>query len=499
MWVRRGVFLIVPLLIAAGLVLEAPAASAVIEHGPTVWNASPAVDRGATFFGEPERFNRYYTDPSWTPLRTVFVSPSGGGSGATRGDPTTPHAAIADVRPGDLIQFEAGTYVGSGGSDASLNLGARDDGTYQEPIILRADRGPNGEYDVVFKDCGSRACINMEFADYVAVDGFRFVSGAKGIRFAGDSSAPNIGGVALDNRTDGMGDDGIFTGRSDWLVVEGNHTSDSVDEHGIYVSNGGDFGILRGNESDGNNGTGVQINADPHFVCGHRLDAKACWGSAKNGLGNGISEFWLVEDNYFHNDQVGMNLTSVRNSIVRNNAVVWNDNHGVAIWQEVKANGGTGSVSPDQMDPRYGGKHMRIADNVFAQTIGTNYALSIVSWATKAQVVNNVFVGSGENHPLVNLDSSTADASFSGNLFAAAGSIDGTRGTGDTVKANFDPGWFQQWDASGASPFADLAPADVAGSPVVSAAPFTSLAPEDAFGKARPLTTVDRGPIEVPA
>ena len=499
MRLRRPALVLVSVLLGTCALASTSQARTELRRGPELWNGSPAVARGDAFFGEPERFNRYYTDPGWTPLRTVYVSPTGGGSGAARRDPTTPHAAIGEVRPGDLIQFEAGTYVGSGGSDAFLNLGARDDGTYAEPIVLRADRGPNGEYDVTFKNCGSRACINMEFADYVAVDGFRFVSGAKGIRFAGDSSAPNVGGAALNNRTDGMGDDGIFTGRSDWLVLEGNHTSDSVDEHGIYVSNGGDFGILRGNESDGNNATGVQINADPHFVCGKRLDAKACWGSAKKGLGNGVSEFWLVEDNFLHNNQVGMNLTSVRNSIVRNNAVVWSNNHGVAIWQEVKANGGTGSVSPDKMDPRYGGKHVRIAHNLFAQTTGTNYALSIVSWATKAQVRNNVLVGSGDNHPLLNLDASTTDGTFTGNLYAGAGTIDGTRGAGDTVRANFDPGWYEHWDPSGASPFSDLAPADVAGSPIVSAAPFTSLAPDDAFGTPRPDTTVDRGPIEIQA
>ena len=154
-----------PLLVLVVLLIETCAlalpsqATTELRRGPDLWNGSPAVERGASFFGEPERFNRYYTDPSWTPLRTVYVSPSGGGSGATRGDPTTPHVAIADVRPGDLIQVEAGTYVGSGGAAAFLNLGAHDDGTYNEPIVLRADRGPNGEYEVVFKNCGSRADI----------------------------------------------------------------------------------------------------------------------------------------------------------------------------------------------------------------------------------------------------------------------------------------------------------------------------------------------------
>jgi hypothetical protein len=100
---------------------------------------------------------------------------------------------------------------------------------------------------------------------------------------------------------------------------------------------------------------------------------------------------------------------------------------------------------------------------------------------------------------LLNLDASTMDGTFVGNLFVAAGTIDGTRGTGDAVRANFRPVWYEQWDPSGASPFADLTPADVAGSPIVSAAPFTSMAPEDAFGTPRQPTIVDRGPIEIPA
>src|SRR5436189_4607700 len=187
MRLHRPAAVLVLLLVGTCALASSPRATTQVGHGPDLWDGSPALERGASFFGEPERFNRYYTDPSWTPLRIVYVSPSGGGSGTNRGDPETPHAAIADVRPGDLIQFEAGTYVGSGGSDAFLNLGARDDGTYQEPIVLRADRGPNGEYDVVFKNCGSRACINMEFADYVPLAGFRFVWSAQGVRIARDA------------------------------------------------------------------------------------------------------------------------------------------------------------------------------------------------------------------------------------------------------------------------------------------------------------------------
>src|SRR5205085_8706372 len=34
----------------------------------------PAVGRGGRYMNFPERFNRYYTDPTWKPSRVVYVS-----------------------------------------------------------------------------------------------------------------------------------------------------------------------------------------------------------------------------------------------------------------------------------------------------------------------------------------------------------------------------------------------------------------------------------------
>ena len=42
--------------------------------------ARPAVTRGARYMGFVERFNRYYTDAAWRPLKTVYVSPNGTGN-----------------------------------------------------------------------------------------------------------------------------------------------------------------------------------------------------------------------------------------------------------------------------------------------------------------------------------------------------------------------------------------------------------------------------------
>ncbi|WP_419587941.1 hypothetical protein [Thiolapillus sp.] len=38
--------------------------------------------RGGTFFDSPERFNRYYTDPQYSPAKTYYVSSNGSGDGS---------------------------------------------------------------------------------------------------------------------------------------------------------------------------------------------------------------------------------------------------------------------------------------------------------------------------------------------------------------------------------------------------------------------------------
>src|SRR5687767_8466855 len=69
---------------------------------------TPAVVRNGLFFGFPERFNRYYTDPTWQPTRTVYVSPNGTGNGMTAMTPTT--IGMVTPSPGLMIRFLAGTY-----------------------------------------------------------------------------------------------------------------------------------------------------------------------------------------------------------------------------------------------------------------------------------------------------------------------------------------------------------------------------------------------------
>src|SRR5206468_3888521 len=56
---------------------------------------------------------------------------------------------------------------------------------------------------------------------------------------------------------------GIFTAYAEGVRIEGNVTSHSVEEHGIYVSNSADNPVVVGNESHDNFLAGIAINADP--------------------------------------------------------------------------------------------------------------------------------------------------------------------------------------------------------------------------------------------
>ena len=121
--------------------------------------------------------------------------------------------------------------------------------------------------------------------------------------------------------------------------MEGNsaHGAGEGDGHGIYLSNGGDWNIIRFNELFNNAGAGFQINADPSFTCleeGISYDDPRCDGAAEEGLGQGVSEYMLLEGNFFHDDDVGVNFTSMRNSVIRNNIFGPSQRHNTSFWQE---------------------------------------------------------------------------------------------------------------------------------------------------------------------
>ena len=475
-----------------------PAAAAAPAAGVTLAPTTPgqpAVARGGKYMGFDEQFNRYYTDPSWKPSKIVYVSPAGGGDGATRETPMAVKDAVAAATPGTQIHFLPGKY--QGGHEFSKETS----GTYDEPIVLFAERNKDKSISVSM-DCAvgkRKVCFNLENADYIGIDGFEFVGGNFGVRAVGENyvaSKHSRGIAVLNSDSHDQERDPFFSGQSDWDVWEGNlaHGAKKGDGHGIYLSNGGDWNIVRFNQTFGNASSDFQINADPASTCAEpgipftdpRCDAYA----GEDEGGQGASDYFLVDGNYFHGSDVGPNFTSVRRSIVRNNIFGPQVRHNASFWQETD-------------NPKLGSSGNKILNNLFI-TGNNRHAVQFSVNSTGNEFANNLILGvkieGGEvtANPealLMEVDDTVAENVYRDNLYVS-GAMEGREPNGEeTALDDFSPSWFRKFptgaalnDPNGFTPTAE--------------APFLgkgSLSPDalaDRNGAPR-AGEVDLGPIEV--
>lgn len=353
-----------------------------------------------------ERFNRYYTDPAWQPKRRLYVSQNGTSPVEENQlqSPSSIDLVLTHLQPGDLIHFLPGEYV-----NVNIRLSQSHSGTYDAPIVFYGARHADGSLAVSLKcafDKGkshTSACFNLEQTDYVAIDGFELNGGKYGIRAVGRYATTDhaIGVAILNNNGHHQCGDPFFTGESSWLVVENNkahHGGDcpagNLDGHGIYLSNGGDWVIVRYNELWLNHASDFQINSDPISTCAKDLDTDPeCDGNAFAGQGKGISEFYWVEGNYFHNGlRQGPNFTGVRNSVVIGNVMAFMGTHGITFWQE------SNKTKPNGVNPDLGSRNNLIAYNLFlndpkhSRLSGGRHVLRLQGFAVDNQIIGNLLI-----------------------------------------------------------------------------------------------------------
>jgi hypothetical protein len=404
----------------------------------------PALGRGDDFFGTSERFNRYYTDPDWAPLQTVYASPEGGGDGSSADQPASLEDAADQVEPGTRVELAAGTYA-----DTCIELDDGQSGTYDQPIVFAGERGSGGALAVRIECCesGRGSCFNLEAADYIALDSVELVGGRFGVRAVGADFAADehqVGIAVLRSAGHDQSADPFFTGQSDWFVIEGviAYNAGEDDGHGIYLSNGSDWLIVRDSELYSNRSSDFQINADPIFTCedsGFDFDSPVCEGVGGEHAtgGRGATDFALVERNYFHDGLgPGANFTSVRNSLVRNNVFAVYARHGVSFWQETD-------------NPALGSRDNRVLHNLFVTTNGS-HALQFINSSTGNTVSQNLLVGAsldggpGANDDalLLEVDDTVGENTWTRNAYIS-GRIDGHDPVdGELRETDLDAGWF---------------------------------------------------------
>ena len=461
--------------------------SGVATTGP-----KPAVTRGSQYMGFPEKFNRYYTDPLWRPSKIVYVSPDGSGDGTTIDRPMPAETAVKTARPGTKIHFVRGAYTGC------FEFSKANSGTYDDPILLFAERNGDNSAGVSIACCksGRQTCFNFEAADYIAIDGFELDGGRHGLRTVGTdfAASKHAAGIAvLGCRGQNQINDSFFAGHTDWMVWERVLAHDAKDGgHGIYISNGSDWNIVRLSETFGNGSSGLEINADPQSVCtgaGVKINDPRCDGYAGDGEGGqGASDYFLVESNFFHGDRVGPNFSSLRRSIVRNNIFGAQDRHNVTFWQDSK-------------NPKLGSSDNKILHNLFISTGG--HAVKFENNATRNEFANNVLIGvlinGGKVLPnrsalLMEVDGSTSGNIYRSNLYSAGSIVGRTLEEGEKASEDYAPGWFEAFSAAkptskGFTPTATA--------PFLNAGVLSPDAPIDRNGTAR-SSAVDLGPIERP-
>ena len=204
--------------------------------------------------------------------------------------------------------------------------------------------------------------INIEGADHIVVDGFAIDEMPRnGNRFT-HSAQSTIRRIRADHNRNC----GIFTSFCDDILIEGNTTSRSIKEHGIYVSNSGDRPVVRSNVVFGNRSAGIHFNGD-----------------ASQG-GDGLISEALIEGNIVHDNggagASAINCDGVQNSIIRNNLLYNNHSSGISLFR---------------IDGAAGSTRNSVINNTVVQASDSRWAVNIKNQSTNNLVVNNILFNDG--------------------------------------------------------------------------------------------------------
>ena len=245
---------------------------------------------------------------------TYYVSTSGSDSWpGTQSQPwATLQYAVDTISNGDTILVMPGTYVGcrmrySGASGAPKTLRAQTPGT----VLVNA-AGPvnrrTSNIEIIYND-------GISAVDYWVIDGLEVANavawGIDGI----NANHLTVRNCTAHNNGISSGKTGIFSAYGDYVLVE-NNVSYSNGEHGIYVNNSCDDGVVRGNLCYSNTSLGVHMNGDKSQ---HALPDS-----------DGIMSNWLVEKNVcYSNGSNGFDGDGVDHSIWRNNLAYNNASKGI--------------------------------------------------------------------------------------------------------------------------------------------------------------------------
>ncbi len=270
-------------------------------------------------------------------------------------------AALACLQPGDTLFVRDGVY--SGGPLVSLV------GTAQAPIVILG-QSLNAVFDSTTRS--NRDILRLDHSSHVVVDGLTFRNSNRAGLGIIRSDHITVRGCLFANNYKW----GLFTGFADDVLFENNESYGAKDEHGIYHSNSGDRFIIRNNYIHHNAGNGIHINGDPELIDTTEGD-------------DGVIQYGIVERNIIHDNGykggAGINMTHVRDVIVRNNLVHNNYAGGLTYYA-------------DTDDQRYTSRRALIMHNTVYFKFSSGRAVVNIQPSSKSVVIaNNILVSGGGN------------------------------------------------------------------------------------------------------
>lgn len=275
-----------------------------------------------------------FIPPAPTGAATRYVSPTGNdaNNGLTSATAWRNLQKAADMaQPGDIIDVADGSYsrftIQNKGS-----VPAMPPATQGTPIIFRA----TGSGAIINSGTSSsttpdnRDAIKIMNCNGIIIHGLRTESAYRAGCRVDDCYYVTVQGCVFANG----GTWGIFTDYTDYVQLLGNECYGSKKEHGIYHSNSGDHGIIRGNYCHNNSASGIQCNGD-----GSQLIP------AYGTRGDGFIENTLLENNLCAENGGGtqstpgatsagggaaFNMACAKNNVIRNNLIINNYASGIA-------------------------------------------------------------------------------------------------------------------------------------------------------------------------
>ena len=260
------------------------------------------------------------------------------------------HYAVGKVKAGDTVLINPGKY------HIRKQISIRTSGEKDQPITFRG----NGEgVTIDLSECLKRNGFEIHFASFIIIENLTIRApkdkNSRGIRLTHSN-----GSIIRNNTVYGAGHANLFCSLSDHTTFDNNEAYGG--KIGIYLADSSDYAIIKNNVLHGNSQIGIHMNGDRHSG------------------GDGTISHALVENNIIFENNTGINVDGVTESIFRNNLLYNNEKKGIAFFK------GDGAVPSND---NY------VIHNTIVMPKGAYYAIGLNYGAYRNKFFNNIIFTEG--------------------------------------------------------------------------------------------------------